>query len=81
MSEPIQSIGSSRSAFHRSACSRMCAHSGRGAAELFASYPLARVDGDLGFYLFAQGFTGYGEALDDHRRRDTHARIGIALTR
>ncbi|MFN4096891.1 MAG: phospholipase A [Sphingomonas sp.] len=55
--------------------------SGRGAAELFASYPLARLDGDLGFYLFAQGFTGYGEALDDHRRRDTHARIGIALTR
>jgi hypothetical protein len=55
--------------------------SGRGAAELFASYPLARLDGDLGFYLFAQGFTGYGEALDDHRRRATHARIGIALTR
>ncbi|MCR5870342.1 MULTISPECIES: phospholipase A [unclassified Sphingomonas] len=55
--------------------------SGRGAAELFASWPLARLDDDLGFYLFAQGFTGYGEALDDHRRRDTHARIGIALTR
>ncbi len=55
--------------------------SGRGAAELFASYPLARIDDDLGFYLFAQGFTGYGEALDDHRRRDSHARIGIALTR
>lgn len=55
--------------------------SGRGAAELFASYPLARLHGDLGFYLFAQGFTGYGEALDDHRRRATHARIGIALTR
>ncbi len=55
--------------------------SGRGAAELFASYPLARIDDNLGFYLFAQGFTGYGEALDDHRRRDTHARIGIALTR
>lgn len=55
--------------------------SGRGAAELFASYPLARLHGDLGFYLFGQAFSGYGEALDDYRRRDTHARIGIALTR
>jgi hypothetical protein len=55
--------------------------SGRGAAELFASYPLARVQNDLGFYLFAQGFTGYGEALDAYRRRDNHVRIGIALIR
>ncbi|MFL9840305.1 phospholipase A [Sphingomonas sp. ST-64] len=55
--------------------------SGRGAAELFASYPLARIDGAFGFYLFGQAFTGHGEALDDYRRRDTHARIGIALTR
>ncbi len=55
--------------------------SGRGAAELFASWPLARLHGDLGFYFFGQGFSGYGEALDDYRRRDTHARIGIALTR
>lgn len=55
--------------------------SGRGAAELFASWPLARIDGDVGFYLFGQGFTGYGEALDDYRRRDSHVRFGIALTR
>lgn len=55
--------------------------SGRGAAELFASYPLARIDGSVGIYLFGQAFTGHGEALDDYRRRDTHARIGIALTR
>ncbi|WP_337847991.1 phospholipase A [Sphingomonas sp.] len=55
--------------------------SGRGAAELFASYPLVRVQNDLGFYLFAQGFTGYGEALDAYRRRDNHVRIGIALIR
>ncbi|ODP36101.1 phospholipase A [Sphingomonas turrisvirgatae] len=55
--------------------------SGRGAAELFASYPLARIDGGIGFYLFGQAFTGFGEALDDYRRRDSHARIGIALTR
>lgn len=55
--------------------------SGRGAAELFASYPLARLGGGFGIYLFGQGFTGFGEALDDHRRRDTHGRLGIALTR
>lgn len=54
---------------------------GRGAAELFASYPVARVLPGVGFYLFGQLFTGYGEALDDYRTRDTHARIGIALTR
>lgn len=55
--------------------------SGRGAAELFASYPLVRIDGGIGIYLFGQAFTGHGEALDDYRRRDTHARLGIALTR
>nr|WP_294813519.1 phospholipase A [uncultured Sphingomonas sp.] len=54
---------------------------GRGGAELFASYPLAPIGGGIGFYLFGQAFTGYGEALDDYRRNDTHARIGIALTR
>ncbi len=53
----------------------------RGAAELFVSYPLAPIGGGLGFYLFGQAFTGHGEALDAYRRRDTHARIGIALTR
>jgi phospholipase A1/A2 len=53
----------------------------RGGAELFASYPLAPLGGGVGFYLFGQAFTGYGEALDDYRRNETHARIGIALTR
>ncbi|MDV3458399.1 phospholipase A [Sphingomonas sp. HF-S4] len=53
----------------------------KGGAELFASYPLARIGGGIGFYLFGQAFTGYGEALDDYRMNDTHARIGIALTR
>lgn len=53
----------------------------RGAAELFVSYPLAPIGGGLGAYLFGQAFTGHGEALDTYRRRDTHARIGIALTR
>lgn len=55
--------------------------SGRGAAEAFVSYPMARLGGGFGIYLFGQGFTGFGESLDDYRRRDTHARIGIALTR
>ncbi|NWM25095.1 phospholipase A, partial [Escherichia coli] len=54
---------------------------GKGAAELFVSYPLARIAKGVGFYIFGQAFTGYGEALDDYRRNDTHARIGIALTR
>ncbi len=53
----------------------------RGAAELFVSYPMAQLGGGFGIYLFGQAFTGYGEALDDYRRRDTHGRIGIALTR
>lgn len=53
---------------------------GRGAAELFVSYPLARLGG-LGVYVFGQGWTGYGEAIDDYNVNDTHARIGIALTR
>jgi phospholipase A1 len=54
---------------------------GRGGGELFVSYPLARVGGGAGFYLFGQAWSGHGEALDDYRRRSTHARIGIALTR
>lgn len=54
---------------------------GKAAAELFVSYPLARIAKGVGFYIFGQAFTGYGEALDDYRKNDTHARIGIALTR
>ena len=54
---------------------------GEGAAELFASYPLTRLGGGLGIYLFGQAFTGSGEALSDYRITDTHARIGIAFTR
>ncbi len=54
---------------------------GRGAGEIFASYPLARIGGGLGIYAFGQVFSGYGEAIDEFRVRDTHARLGIALTR
>lgn len=54
---------------------------GKGAGEVFASYPMARLGGGLGIYLFGQGFTGFGETIDGYFVRDTHARIGIALTR
>jgi outer membrane phospholipase A len=54
---------------------------GHGAAEAFLSYPLRRLGGGLGIYLFGQAFTGYGEALDRYNVNDTHARIGIAFTR
>jgi phospholipase A1/A2 len=53
----------------------------RAGAELFVSYPLARLGGGFGFYLFGQAFTGFGEKLDEYRRRDSHARLGISLTR
>ena len=54
----------------------------QGSAEFFASYPIKRFGvGDVGLYLFGQAFHGFGEALSDYNRADTHARIGIALTR
>lgn len=53
-----------------------------GSAELFASYPVKRLGvGDFGLYVFGQAFHGYGEALSNYNRADTHARIGIAFTR
>ena len=55
--------------------------SGRGAAEFFASYPLTRIGGDVGLYLFGQVFTGYGETLPGYNRSETRARLGFALTR
>ena len=54
---------------------------GKAAGELFASYPIGKIDDSLGIYIFGQAYTGYGEALDDYDRRDTHARIGISFTR
>lgn len=55
---------------------------GKGSAEGFVSYPLARIDRRLPHvYLFGQVFTGYGEALIDYNRSVSHARVGIALTR
>ncbi len=60
---------------------RLNLESGRYGGELFLSYPLAVLGGDFGVYLFGQGFHGYGETLNRYRVRDTHARLGIALTR
>lgn len=55
---------------------------GKGSAEAFLSYPLARIDDRLPhIYLFGQFFTGYGEALIDYNRSSSHARFGIAFTR
>lgn len=54
---------------------------GRGAAELFASYPLRRLGGGLGLYLFGEAFTGYGEQLLRYNRIDNHVRFGVSLTR
>jgi hypothetical protein len=55
---------------------------GKGAIEAYLSYPLAAISDDLPhIYLFGQAFTGYGEALSDYNRHDSHARLGIAFTR
>ncbi|QNA85948.1 phospholipase [Sphingomonas sp. So64.6b] len=53
---------------------------GKGAGELFISYPLTRI-GPAGLYLFGQAFSGYGEALSRFDSSDSHARIGFAFTR
>lgn len=55
--------------------------SGRGAAEMFVSYPVARIIDGVGIYAFGQAFTGFSETLDEYRVNDTHARFGIAFTR
>jgi phospholipase A1 len=53
----------------------------RRAGELFASYPLTRIGGGTGLYVFGQAYSGYGEAIDDYRLRSSSARLGIAFTR
>ena len=55
---------------------------GKGSAEAFLSFPLARISAGLPhLYLFGQAYTGYGEALIDYNRRATRLRAGIAFTR
>ncbi len=54
----------------------------QGAGEVFLSYPIKRLGlGDIGLYVFGEAYHGYGEALTDYDRADTHARIGLAFTR
>nr|WP_210766574.1 phospholipase A [Caenibius tardaugens] len=56
--------------------------SGKGALNATLSYPLSRIlGGGPDFYLFGQGFTGYGENLLDYNRRTTRFRLGLALVR
>jgi outer membrane phospholipase A len=56
--------------------------SGKGAAQLDASYPLNRlIWSKLNLYLYGQLFTGYGENLLDYDRRSTRARFGVAIVR
>ena len=46
------------------------------------SYPFRRIlGGGPDFYLFGQGFTGYGENLLDYNKHVTRLRIGVALVR
>ena len=54
---------------------------GKGAAEMFVSYPLAPLGGGFGVYLFGQAFAGFGEALDDYDENENHVRLGISFTR
>ena len=55
---------------------------GKGSAEAYLSFPLARISDALPhLYLFGQAYTGYGEALIDYNRSATHLRAGIAFTR
>ncbi|MPT48977.1 MAG: phospholipase [Sphingobium sp.] len=56
--------------------------SGKGAASLDLSYPLAKLlGGGPDFYIFGQSFIGYGENLLDYNRHVTRFRIGVALIR
>ena len=65
-----------------SSFSRYNIGSGKGAAQIDASYPLNRlVWSRLNLYLYGQLFTGYGENLLDYDRQVTRARLGIAIVR
>lgn len=56
--------------------------SGKGAISGDLSYPLPRLlGGGPEFYLFLQGFAGYGENLLDYNRSITRLRIGFAVVR
>ena len=65
-----------------SASTRLNLGSGKGALTADLSYPFRRIlGGGPDFYLFGQGFTGYGENLLDYNKHVTRLRIGVALVR
>lgn len=65
-----------------SSLSRFSFSSGKGSTSGELSYPLRRLlGGGPDFYLFGQGFVGYGENLLDYNRRTTRLRLGVALVR
>ena len=65
-----------------SSFSRYNLGTGKGGAQIDASYPLNRlVWSRLNLYLYGQLFTGYGENLLDYDRQVTRARLGIAIVR
>jgi phospholipase A1 len=54
----------------------------RGSLQLDLSYPLMRfLYGNLGLYLYAQYFLGYGESLLHYNERSSAFRLGFALYR
>lgn len=56
--------------------------SGKGAFSADLSYPLQRIIGGApNFYLFGQGFFGYGENLLDYERNEMRLRAGLAIVR
>lgn len=65
-----------------SATGRIGDDANRGALQLDLSYPLMRfLYGNVGLYLYAQYFLGYGESLLHYNERTSAVRFGFALFR
>jgi outer membrane phospholipase A len=65
-----------------SATGRIGDDANRGALQLDLSYPLMRfLYGNVGLYLYAQYFLGYGESLLNYNERTSAFRLGFALFR
>ena len=65
-----------------SATGRLGDDADRGSLQLDLSYPIFRLlYGNLGLYLYAQYFLGYGESLLRYNERTSIFRIGVALFR
>jgi len=65
-----------------SATGRLGDDANRGSVQLDLSYPLMRfLYGNVGLYLYAQYFLGYGESLLRYNERSSAFRLGFALFR